>query len=103
MEPGFDDPGKFIGANTNTNGVDSISGKHAAASTFKNAECVFLSKNSTLMALIVLSVGLKNVDGVNLINLEGDPWKTLPVKQQDHGRRITRKRLVKMSQVTKPK
>ena len=38
----------------------------------------FLSKNSSLSALIVLSVGLTSVDGVDLINLKVDPWKSLP-------------------------
>jgi hypothetical protein len=49
-----------------------------APSTSQKAECVFLSKNSSLRALIALSVGLTNVDDVDLIVLEVNPWKSLP-------------------------
>ena len=85
MEPNFDIPAKFIDdANTNCGADgrdDTITGEHAvAARTFKNVESLFLSKNSSLKALVVLSVGLKNSNGEKLIDLEGDPWKSLQVK-----------------------
>ena len=57
----------------------SASDMHAAAGMIRNAESVFVSKNSSLKALVVLSAGLKNADGTDLIDLEGEPWKSLPV------------------------
>ena len=76
MEPAvFDDD-----ANANGDGnSNSSSGAHAAACTSRNAESVFISKNSSLKALAVLSAGLRNDDGTDLIDLEGEPWKSLPV------------------------
>jgi hypothetical protein len=76
MEPNFDGLADPFDANTDV--VESISDTYAAAGTYWNAECVFLEKNSSLRSLIVLSVGLKNDDGINLIDLEIDPWKSLP-------------------------
>jgi hypothetical protein len=83
----------------NANGVGnsaSASGEHAAASTSCNAESVFVSKNSSLKALAVLSAGLKNADGADLIDLEGDPWKSLPVRtirpqREDYAEEISRR------------
>jgi hypothetical protein len=83
----------------NANGVGnsaSASGKHAAASTSRNAESVFVSINSSLKALAVLSAGLKNADGADLIELEGDPWKSLPVRtirpqRENYGEEISRR------------
>jgi hypothetical protein len=76
MEPNFDGLANPFDANTNV--VESISPTHTAAGTHQNAEHVFLSKNSSLRSLIVLSVGLKNDDGINLIDPAIDPWKSLP-------------------------
>ena len=67
-------------ANANGDGNSNSSpGVHGAACTSRNAESVFISKNSSLKALAVLSAGLKNDDGTDLIDLEGEPWKSLPV------------------------
>ena len=60
-------------ANANGDGNSaSAAGKDAAACTSCNAESVFTSKNSSLKALAVLSAGLKNADGTDLIDLEGE-------------------------------
>ncbi len=93
MEPAeFDDDAN---ANGDGNG-DSSSGVHAAACTSRNAESVFISKNSSLKALAVLSAGLKNDDGTDLIDLEGEPWKSLPVttirpQRVDYAEEISRR------------
>jgi hypothetical protein len=58
MKHNIDGPANVI--DSNTNGIDSISGERVATSTPQKAESVFLSKNSSLRALIVLLVGLKN-------------------------------------------
>jgi hypothetical protein len=77
MEPNFD--GLVNPFDTSTLVIEGISDMHTATGTYWNAMCVFLSKNSSLSSLIVLSVGLKNDDGTNLVDLEIDPWKNLPV------------------------
>ena len=62
----------------NVDGIDSTApGEFVAPSTYQKAENVFLSKNSSLRALIVLSMGLTSVDSVDLIDLEVDPPKSL--------------------------
>jgi hypothetical protein len=97
MEPNFDGQADPFDANTDV--VESISDTHAAAGTYWNAKRVFLSKNSSLRSLIVLSIGLKNDDGINLVDLEIDPWKSLPTnstKQQkeDYADKICRRYVV---------
>jgi hypothetical protein len=91
MEPNFDGLADPFDANTNV--IESIFDTHAAAGTYWNSKCVFLSKNSSVRSLIVLSVGLKNDDGVNLVDLEIDPWKSLPAnstkpKKEDYANKI---------------
>jgi hypothetical protein len=76
MDPNFDGLADPIDANTNVN--EGISDMHTAAGTYQKAKYVLLSKNSSLRSLIVLSVGLKNDDGVGLVDLEINPWKSLP-------------------------
>jgi hypothetical protein len=97
MEPNFDGLADPFDANTNV--VASISDTHAAAGTYRNAERVFLSKNSSLRSLIVLSVGLKNDDGVDLVDLEIDPWKSLPTnstkpQKEDYADKICQRYVV---------
>jgi hypothetical protein len=76
MEPNFDGLADPFDANTDV--IESISDTHTAAGTYRNAECIFLSKNRSLRSLIALSVGLKNDASANLIDLEIDLWKSLP-------------------------
>jgi hypothetical protein len=86
IEPDFD--GLADPIDTNTNVIKGISDTHTAAGTYRNAECVFLSKNSTLRSFIVLSVGLKNDDGTNLVDLEIDLWKSHPANSKNSKRRL---------------
>ena len=44
-----------------------------------SAEHIFEEKNKSMKSLIVLCCGLKNSDGTNLIDINDDPWKSLPV------------------------
>ncbi len=80
--------------------TESISHTHAAAGTYRNAERVFLSKNSSLRSLIVLSVALKNDDGINLVDLAHiDPWKSLLTnsikpQKEDYADKICRRFVV---------
>jgi hypothetical protein len=97
IKPNFDGLADLFDANTDV--VESISDTHGAAGTYRNAECVFLSKNSSLRSLIVVSVGLKNDDGINLIDLEIDPWKSLPAnsskpQKEDYADKICRRYVV---------
>jgi hypothetical protein len=80
MEPDFD--GLADPFDASTDAIQGISDTHAASVTYQNAKCIFLSKNSSLRSLIVLSVGLKKDDGANLIDLEIDPWKSLPANSK---------------------
>jgi hypothetical protein len=94
MEPDFDGLTDPFDANTDV--VESISPTHTAAGTHWNAERVFLSKNSSLRSLIVLSVGLKNDEGVDLVDPAIDPWKNLPPnsikpQKEDYADKICRR------------
>ena len=44
-----------------------------------SAEKIFNDKNKSMKSLIVLCCGLLNSDGTNLIDINEDPWKSLPV------------------------
>jgi hypothetical protein len=90
MEPDFDGLADPFDANTDV--VDSISHTHAVAGTHRNAERVFLSKNSSLRSLLFLSLSLKNDDGVDLVDLAMDPWKSLPPNSTKPQRRIMQTR-----------
>ena len=81
MEPAeFDDD-----ANANGDGnCDSSSGEHAAACTSPNAESVFISKNSSLKALALLSAGLKNDNGTTSSTLRENRGKVCQSQQLDH-------------------
>jgi hypothetical protein len=97
MEPDFDGLADPFDANTDV--VESISHTHAAAGTYRNAERVFLSKNNSLRSLIVLSIGLKNDDGINLVDLAIYLWKSLPTnstkpQKEDYADEICRRYVV---------
>jgi hypothetical protein len=103
MEPDFDGLADPFDANTNV--VESISHTHAAAGTYRNAKHVLLLKNSSLRSLIVLSVGLKNNDGINLVDLAIDPWKSLSTnstkpRKEDYADEICRRYVVENLQDT---
>jgi hypothetical protein len=103
MEPDFDGLADLFDANTDV--VESISHTHAAAGTYRNAERVFLSKNSILRSLIILSIGLKNDYGVDLLDLAIDPWKSLPtnstkLQKEDYADKICRRYVVENLQDT---
>ena len=91
------EPAEYDDANADRDGNSaSASGEHAAACTSPSAESVFISKNSSLKALALLSAGLKNDDGTDLIDLEGEPWKSLPVttirpQRADYAEEISRR------------
>jgi hypothetical protein len=53
--------------------VDTPCKPAVQSASYQKAESIFLSKNSSLRTLIVLSVGLKNVKGDDLIDLEVNP------------------------------
>jgi len=61
--------------------------------TCLTAEGVFLSKNQSVRCIVVLSVGLKNNEGTDLINLDSNPWKSIPVttmkpQKEDYAKEI---------------
>ncbi len=100
MEPNFD--GLANPFDTSTNVIEGISDMYTATGTYWNAMCVFLSQNSSLSSLIVLSVGLKNDDGANLVDLEIDPWKSLPAnstkpQKEDYADKICQHYVAKKS------
>ena len=64
--------------------------------TCMTAEGVFLSKNSSFRCIVVLSIGLKNNEGADLIDLDSDPWKSIPVtttkpQKKDYAEEILRR------------
>jgi len=64
--------------------------------TCMTAEGVFLSKNSSFRCIVVLSVGLKNNEGADLIDLDSNPWKSIPVattkpQKEDYAEEILRR------------
>ena len=57
------------------------------------AKGVFLSKNQSFRCIVVLSVGLKNNEGADLIDLDSDLWKSIPVtttkpQKEDYAKEI---------------
>jgi hypothetical protein len=103
MEPNFDGLADPFDANTNV--IESISDMHAAAGTYRNAKCDFLSKSCSLRSLIILSIGLKNDDGANLVDLEIDLWKSLPAnstkpQKEDYVDKICRRYVAENLRIT---
>ena len=58
--------------------IDFGSSKPAESYVSVSAEHIFEEKNKSMKSLIVLCCGLKNSDGTNLIDIDDDPWKSLP-------------------------
>ena len=61
--------------------------------TCMTAKGVFLSKNISFRCIVVLSVGLKYNEGTDLIDLDSNPWKSIPVattkpQKEDNGKEI---------------
>ena len=69
----------LIPVGASTNNMDGSLALTTPQATCMTAKGVFLSKNSSFRCIVVLSVGLKNNEGADLIDLDSDPWKSIPV------------------------
>ena len=95
MDPNFDQRTDVNDVNVVTVNLDTPCKPPVPSALYQKVECVFLSKYICLRSLFVLSVGLKNVDSVDLIDLEVDPRKSLPVNTKKNRKMmIMPKRLV---------
>ena len=76
----FDEPAQDTSLDTSFDTfVDFGSSEPAESYVSVSAEHIFEEKNKSMKSLIVLCCGLKNSDGTNLIDIDDDPWKSLPV------------------------
>ena len=76
-----------------TDDMDGTLALPPSQATCLAAEGVFLSKNQSFRCIVVLSVGLKNNEGADLIDLDSDPWKSIPVtttkpQKEDYAKEI---------------
>jgi hypothetical protein len=62
-----------------TDDMDGTLALPTPQATCLTAEGVFLSTNQSFRCIVVISVGLKNNEGADLIDLDSDPWKSIPV------------------------
>ena len=86
----------LIPAGEPTDDTDGTLALPTPQATCMTAEGVFLSKNSSFRCIVVLSVGLKKNEGADLIDLDSDPWKSIPVattkpQKEDYAEEILRR------------
>ena len=79
-----------------TNDMDGTLALPTPQAMCLTAKGVFLSKNQSFRCMVVFSVGLKNNEGADLIDLDSDPWKSIPVtttkpQKEDYAEDIERR------------
>ena len=87
---------ELIHAGASTNDMDGSLALPTPQATCMTAEGLFLSKKSSFRCIVVISVGLANNEGADLIDLDSDPWKSIPVttakpQKEDYADKIIRR------------
>ena len=87
---------ELIHAGASTNNMDGSLALPTPQATCMTAEGLFLSKKSSFRCTVVISVGLANNEGADLIDLDSDPWKSIPVttmkpQKEDYADQIIRR------------